>query len=180
MATVKEKGITTDNVFMVVRDEVTGQVMGFTHGHNIVTRAGRDHVARLFQDGTQVLTLMSQAQIHVATLVITPPTVSANRSWYTVALSGVRSMDSGWPMINGGDSGNNPGTFATWITTFKTTFAAAQAIGTIKGVAVAPPQSAATSSRPVFNFFTLSRAQYRQKTALDLLSVYCGIAFLNP
>jgi hypothetical protein len=178
MSTVKEKGITTDNVFMVVRDEVTGQVMGFTHGHNIVTRAGRDHVARLFQDGTQVMALMSQAQIHVATRIITTPTASANRSWYTVALSGVRSMDSGWPQINGGDSGNNPGTFATWITTFKTTFAAAQAIGTIVGVAVAESRAAATSSAAIFNFFSLTTP--RQKTTLDLLSVYCGIAFLNP
>jgi hypothetical protein len=45
-------------------------------------------------------------------------------------------------------------------------------------VAVAPPSAASISSNPIMNFFSLSTP--RQKTALDLLSVYVGFRFDNP
>jgi hypothetical protein len=179
MATVKDKSQIPDNVVMVLKDALTGQVMGFDHGHNTVSQDGLNYLAQLFMDGTQTMTLMSQSQIQVATLVIHDTGISANRSWYSLAALGIRSMDTGWPMINGSDSGNNPGVFATDITTFKTTFAAAQAIGDIVGVALAPPFAAASGvSTNIFNWFTLSTP--RQKTALDLLSVYVGIQFSIP
>jgi hypothetical protein len=183
MASIKERKPVKENVSILVRDEMTGQVMGFAHGHNTVTQNGLNYLAKTFVDGreTDILTLRSAAQIHAATLVIAAAQLDANRSYYSIAPLGVRSMDSGWPQINGSDSGNNPGTFATDITTFKTTFSAAQAIGTIKAIALTGPAGAPSmTSRAIFNFFTLSRAQYRQKTALDLLSVYVGIEFTIP
>lgn len=173
----KEKLGMRENIFLVCRDRDTAQVMGITRSKNVVTQAGLNHLALSFADGTQTLTLRSQAQISVATLIIKDPTVAANRSWFSAAISGTASMDSGWPQINGSDSGNNPGATATDITTFKSTFGASEAIGTIKGLSMHSPRARALTSQPIFNYSTFARANWRVKTASDLLTAYVGIEF---
>lgn len=173
----KEKLGAKDNVFLVCRDKDTAQVMGITRSKNVVTQRGLNHLALSFATGTQTLTLRSRAQISVATLIIKDPTVSANRSWFSAAIAGTASMDTGWPQINGRDSGNNPGAFATDITTFKATFGASEALGTIKGLSMHSPRANDVVSYPIFNYSTFTRANWRVKTASDLLTAYVGIEF---
>lgn len=173
----KERLGLQDNIYLVHRDRVTGQVMAIQSGHNIVTQAGLNHLARAMVDGTQTLTLYSRAQISLVATVIKAPTVEANRSWFSIPTNGTDSMDAGWPQINGSDSGNNPGSFGTDITTFKTTFAASAAVDTIKGVAMHGPEARENTSRPIFNYSTFTRANWRVKTASDLLTAYVNIEY---
>lgn len=166
---VNERQAVSDNVFLVCKDALTGDVKWTTSVHNIVTDAGDRNIAKRLLDGTFTVTLT-----HISVLtafVTTPPTKSANFSWISPAKSGTKTLDAGWPQINGGDSGANPGTTATDIVTYKVSYGTQQANATIVGVAV-------HNANPVVSTALLNAASlttHKEKTSSDLLSAYVNI-----